>query len=895
MVTLHTKEVTMSATLKKQKTPNYPKELKTKLALVNRSARARRRAAAQHEYGVDNHVRGDLHGLKPSIGVVKPTGNFAAKLQEAIDHLENVEYWWNKLAKRLSLPLLNVEKAVNRLKDRDYQFFASYFDRADDDGVLHETQIITVLKIFHECIKNPHKSGLILGALQSGKTLVGIASQWLGPVYFLMTGRKVKPIYLTTNQFSHEDQTRNELNRFLSWYGDIELVSRERPVSCSVAEYRQMLTDHERFYQNPTLLNYRREVIGHAEFGDFTQADFLFRRVRGKNVNDIARVCGKGAENGIEAIPFFDESQVGASDVTGKRCVLRQILDAVEAQLEGKLARYIAISATPWGLFGVSGAEPAPFPNCWRVHMALTEDYVGFNYFLGEAIDPDKKIRTPDIFSFADFGARCDIPLLRDDQFEFTMWAMQHKDICDETIQKRFRQWQKAKRWRLPSSPDADDGGTYEEYTREYEDALRTLIDRVVEYDREILPGRKTPGFCIRLCNDNTLTRKMIDALDLDPSKVEWLEFTGAAKIDHKKPAGSVKRFLETERKSPHLPFVMFVTNKARMGDAFPHCVRYFLECTIVATTLNSLLQGLLGRACGYNKETTVILSRQNTTIIQDWMNEKGRAVYHTCRHSIVTEMLRGPQTNMMKLTKEMPDPVVQTYLRRVTEAVMPMVKQGVPVLTTERKWRQTRMGPILKIAEEMDLFNYLEHPEVQKKLFPNFSRNMEIARPNAELPGYDNDGHPRVERYHVDADGNCSFTFRHSESARGGRGGRGKHAAETTRDSKTDRARVDGKLEPQINVEKYNSLTGESIDDRYDSYGNRKDRWHREAGNWRIHMITLPLVQPVQELIAGKAVYPVSTSPYSRFLTDDQRQDRDSEEAGLAARKEKRRRGRAA
>ena len=64
------------------------------------------------------------------------------------------------------------------------------------------------------------------------------------------------------------------------------------------------------------------------------------------------------------------------------------------------------------------------------------------------------------------------------------------------------------------------------------------------------------------------------------------------------------------------------------MGDAFPRGVDWFLEFTNKAANLNALLQGLLGRACGYGKRSTVIMSANNVQLVEDYKREHGGYIY---------------------------------------------------------------------------------------------------------------------------------------------------------------------------------------------------------------------------------------------------------------------------
>ena len=98
------------------------------------------------------------------------------------------------------------------------------FFSSDRPGVLYKEQIITAVDAIIELIESPYNLGLILGALQSGKTTTALALQLAGPAIYLVTGLRVFPFYLTTNQNSHQEQLRNELAHFIKYYGGIDVV-----------------------------------------------------------------------------------------------------------------------------------------------------------------------------------------------------------------------------------------------------------------------------------------------------------------------------------------------------------------------------------------------------------------------------------------------------------------------------------------------------------------------------------------------------------------------------------------------------------------------------------------------------------------------------------------------
>ena len=140
-------------------------------------------------------------------------------------HLEDVASAFNQQSDARGLGVhLDVSDLVDQTRrGRNYKSILSFF-RSDRPGVLYREQIVTAVDAIIELIESPYNLGLILGALQSGKTTTALALQFAGPAVYLVTGQRVFPFYLTTSQNSHEEQLRNELTHFIKYYGGIDVV-----------------------------------------------------------------------------------------------------------------------------------------------------------------------------------------------------------------------------------------------------------------------------------------------------------------------------------------------------------------------------------------------------------------------------------------------------------------------------------------------------------------------------------------------------------------------------------------------------------------------------------------------------------------------------------------------
>jgi hypothetical protein len=401
--------------------------------------------------------------------------------------------------------------------------------------------------------------------------------------------------------------------------------------------------------------------------------------------------------------------------------------------------------------------------------------------------------------------------------------------------------------------------GSQEKYRKDVEDTLRAAILHMARSGHVM-----ECGICLRLFNNNIRSHRLIENLRLPSSEIEVIEYFGS---DHR--GQSVKRAIR-QRRHPELPFLVVVTNRARMGDAFPREVEWFLEFSNKASNLNALLQGLLGRACGYGKQSTVVMSNENVQLVEDYKRTEGGYIYLTSPHSLVVgPYRRGAPTSLIRLRRDMDDPVVRRFFEEIDRRVVePNVIQNSPTLRAKRSKRLdgVRTGPILRIAEELELFAHLEKKEVRERLFPTYPA-FQIARASDEVT------HARKNqklRYFVDENGDCRFTFREwtaGDSNHGGVRSRGYGLRDAA-----DKSRAGDTLEPQLNMRKFDPATGELVDDKRVN-GMWADGADRRAGDWRAEMLTLPLVNPVRELRAGDATYPIERGVFATLLNPTERE----------------------
>lgn len=764
------------------------------------------------------------------------------QLVEYITHLELIAKVFNQRSEELGLGVsLNPNQVISAVRSGLYYGKVKRFaEREDDSGVLHDSQLMTALDCVGELLTSPHKNGVVLGAMQSGKTTTSIALQFAGPIVYQLTGRRLYPIYLITSHTSQEDQTKIEITKFLDFYGElaVEIDGKHR---CTIIEYMKQNLDPS-FSFSPTINTYREHILERA-FPDTMvgprMEDFIQRRVKGDSIRKVANICRRANEKGFTPMLIVDEPQFGASDrfVKGqddqferRSCVLLQIFDSIDAALGPDAGErvFIGLSATPYELHDIQAV--------WKVNQYLTSAYSGFNFFGKKAIDSGADVTPPTVMSFGELGDKLNLPFL-------SQMSAQAYD-ADPNVFTRYAE-------------KVGYHGDQDEYRQDFEDTLRTVILYMAENG-----SKKAIGICIRLFNNNSRSSQLIERLRLPADKIEIIEYFGS---DHK--GQSVKRSLR-QRNRPDLPFLIAVTNRARMGDAFPRDVEWFLEFSKKAANLNALLQGLLGRACGYGKKSTVIMSTDNAALVDDFKRERGGYFYKTSAHSrIVGPFRRGAPTNLIRLRRDMEDPLIQEFFTRVDqEVVAPHIKQNSATMSTKRTSDGFRTGPLLRIAEELKLFEHLEQEHIRKKLFPTYP-DFRIARADDQVIS-SRQPEKRLS-YTLDELGNCRFTFREWQAGanHGGVRSRG-YGANDARDP----SRAGDKLEPQVNMRKFNPLTNAPIDDKRGPDGHMTLKSDRQVGNWRAELVTLPLVMAVRELQTADMTYPVPHSPYAKWLDSDER-----------------------
>lgn len=714
--------------------------------------------------------------MHPSI-TMSPLPN---TFQMFFDHVQALCCYANKGFESKGIPIRLDSETVRRQLYTGALAGAAhaYATRNEDDGVLHENQLSVLVDVVEQFYMRRQNHGLIIGPMQIGKTTTSFALHWLGPIVFMLWQERMYPFHLLTNQTSHHDQTQHELSLFLGYYGDLPIVCCDKEKSASLNQYIRDNSLDPTFVYTPTLNMYRQIYLRRNQLHDALTARIVHRRVHGDSVQSIADTCRQATKLGLQPLILLDEPQWGAKGSQLRDTVLGQIFNAIQVAIGQEFSfRFIGISATPFELVGLSAL--------WKVKMSLSPTYSGFNFFNGEPIDPHIDITPPAVFEFASYGRNHNLSDMT--KINLQAWTKGEHDRCC-----------------VPH--------------------LRELIYHIAGLPTPHLANGPR-GICIRAKTNNRETIRLINELDLD-ERIEVISYYGE---DNK--GLSVKRAIEAREKKDK-PYIIFVTNKARLGDAFPRQVDYFLDFTHQAADLNALLQGLLGRACGHFKQSTVLMSEGNERLLRSLINAQGLPVYRPSRASVALRQPPREKANQMLVIdfhKAMlsTDPRLAALHRELENYFNQHLLIGHQTKTLNGAMKRDSSGRLIPLAhwlEEFGIYEMLnQHPE---RWFPRAIGAIHPILPNQQIDSPKSKWSDGYSKFVVDADGNCAVSVRQfSAITRGGFLGRGR----SHRDGAAAQERTYGLIEPAIGMRKISEDGTPIFDDGM-------------PGFWQVSAIALPL-----------------------------------------------------
>ncbi|MCZ7862642.1 hypothetical protein O9X98_14800 [Agrobacterium salinitolerans] len=730
-----------------------------------------------------------------------PPKSKADLIAEVQSHVIDFSSWFNDAALKAGLGIiLDPEDVIANLKTSFLADLNSLARSIKEHGV-HKEQVQTAVQAIAQTLQNPGQSGIVLGALQSGKTGTAFMTLFAAPIHYLKSKISYVPLFMTTNQNSHLSQTQRGMRAFFKLYGNITITSNGESRSL-LDYYAESGTDLATAGdETSTSLNeYTNKIV---ESIDPTRdpVDLLVKEMTVKRVprdisGKVRSYCNRAREAGHAVMLIVDEPQYGASGQTMRKgepvpCLLTRTFQEIDPEFFSPDSPnfMVGLSATPF--------DTAILSRLWKVNQKLNSSYVGPNVFGGERIDPTVITQLPTVLSFNEVAKSNKVL----DWFKEIPYLVGSAASPDR---KSFK----------PTVTLGD--GTKREMDildrrKKAANMIRMAIDGILK-DRQ--NGHEPIGALLRIANKRIHTEDILEVMGVDrpdsPYNVIRFYDTGA----------DVKQVIEEATRHDKRPYVVVTIGKGRMGDAFPGSTVLAMDLTHTATDANALLQGMIGRMCGYGKkDPVVIVSNQSYDMWEQYLENSGATPdFNTSRHVSTAVHSRGSnrgETYFM-LTNEMIDSdYPDSPLRAFRADIIAYLEQQELAKMTMSKDVPRRTDSYMNYPELMEKHGVIKYiAENSMRLDPELRSEARIApmdhvgeyqrrdQSTAQIK-YDRNekGHGRVLISKVDYAHAASNTSANSrERASGlGAGGRREPAKHV------NRGRRNEKIVPVITVKKVN------------------------------------------------------------------------------------------
>lgn len=634
--------------------------------------------------------------------------------------------WFNEASAEKGLGIQLDGSEVNKSIDAKRGREIEELNDAMQYHMVHKEQVLTAVEVIHNTIENPGMSGLVIGALQSGKTGTAFTSLFAAPIHYLKSKISYVPMFLTTNQNSHLQQTQDAMRAFFRLYGDISIISdgRKNSLIDYYGEYDVDLAEASDI-EEITLEDYSYALVRDMYPGkgkDVVSAlvEGMTVKRQNKDINTkIRSLCDKAKKNGHGVMLIVDEPQFGASDRFSRdgknvKCLLSKIIDEIDDDFFSPYTPnfMVGLSATPF--------DSARIDSLFKVRQRLNENYIGPNFFDGQAIDPSISNKAPNVYSFSDIGH-----LLEQKDFTELSYLLGNRE---NPINSKYQSIKVAK-----------DGNksfrSMSENLQHGAELVRTLLDALVDEKEEAYPDDHI-GALLRLSNNRYQTDVILDEMGLNSSDSPYnvIRFYDNSE--------DIKELVWRHTKDDPRPYIVVAVGKGRMGDAFPTGCCISMDLTHKSSDANAFLQGVFGRMCGYGKkEPVVIVSDLNKELWQEYSTTLGQmASFKSSRHAVerVVEKGKNKKVSYFMISNEMidnePADSPLHMLRFETVRYLESQKLSQP---TSNQHVPKRYGDdlYLNLPEIMEKYNIIEYVrENAHRLAPELIGDIEIVPFNEQV-----------------------------------------------------------------------------------------------------------------------------------------------------------------
>jgi hypothetical protein len=660
-------------------------------------------------------------------------------------HIRQFTEWFNEAASERKLGItLDASAVLKRIEHSLPDELRELWGRMAEDKV-HKEQVQTAVEAIALTIEEPGRSGIVLGALQSGKTGSAFMSLFAAPVHYLKTRVTYVPLFVTTNQTSHMVQTQKAMRSFFELYGRISIVSdgNSRSLIDYYSESGNDLAETPAEENEITLHGYHTRISDEMYPGtnivDSVVKGITVKRVPGGIAKKVASYCQRARERGHAVMLIVDEPQYGASntrkkDGTEVECLLSRLFKEVDPDFFSPDSPHfmIGLSATPFDSAGIS--------NLWHVRQRLNASYVGPNFFGGRKIDPDVSTASPAIASFKDIAAKGN----------GLEWFNEISYLIGAT-KKPLRDGFRATR--IDADGVKQEMGILER-RKKGADMLRILLDGTLADRQKSEP--QPIGALLRIANNKKSTEEVLDAMGIEgaDSPYNVIKFYSAS--------GDIKDIIWKATRNDPRPYLVVTVGKGRMGDAFPPSTCIAADLSNAATDANSFLQGVFGRMCGYGKkDPLVIVSAKSQELYLQYQENTGNVTdFGHSKHVLTRTIKRGrnhDETYFMITDEMIEAEPAGSPLRAFRADIIAYLEQqnlSKPTMKADVPHRANQFMPLPQIMEKHGIVEYIE--QNSGRLDPELKNAPRIVKPGESGTYEKRDRTTVVIGYETNADDWC-------------------------------------------------------------------------------------------------------------------------------------------
>nr|WP_250807395.1 hypothetical protein [Neorhizobium tomejilense] len=612
-------------------------------------------------------------------------------------HIVEFTAWFNEAAAKDGLGIsLDPARVIEDIRTMNGSRLRQ-LSRAMREHQVHKEQVQTSVSAISETLARPGESGIILGALQSGKTGTAFMTLFAAPIHHLKSKVSFVPLFVTTNQKSHLLQTQKAMRAFFNLYGDITIRSNGESRSL-IDFYAQSGSDLvESADVDETSLNeYHEQMADDFDLDydiDRMVEGMTVKRVPGEISGKVRSFAKKARDKGYAVMLIVDEPQYGAAGATAKDgtevpCLLTRIFDEIDEDFFSPVSPnfVVGLSATPF--------DTAILDRLWLIRQKLNENYCGPNFFGGQLIDPTVQTKLPIVRSFKEMG-------MTDRSLE---WFSEIPYLLGAT---KFPERNTFRATKIGPDGKKTEMTQFERQQRAAE-LIRQLLDQQL-MTRQERTGT-VQGALLRIANKTELTEKVLEAMGLagTGSPYNVIKFYNIG--------GDIKEIIKEKTRNDARPYIVVTVGKGRMGDAFPSSTTIGIDLSQTSGDANSFLQGVFGRMCGYGKKNPlVIVSNAAKELFAELVETNGRTEnFDLNRNNTqmnVVEKGRNRTENYFMITNEMIDVDREdSPLRGFRDDLVAYLEQQELAKPTLRKDVPRRRSMYMNLPEIMEKHGLVDY-----------------------------------------------------------------------------------------------------------------------------------------------------------------------------------------